>query len=87
MIYICMLYSDNFFLKVSPTEIFSISLKVKSIAEWFSVKFYFKILKHKTVQVGKYQEKAHSEKRFPIQKPRLEKTKLAIRYLYRENIS
>ena len=36
------------------------------------------------VQVGKDQEKAQSEKRFPLQKPRWEKTKLTIRYLYHE---
>ena len=39
------------------------------------------------VQVGKDQEKAQLEKRFPLQKPRWEKTKLIIRYLYDENIS
>ena len=38
----------------------------------------------KKVQVGKDQEKAQSEKRFPLQKPRWEKTKLTIRYLYHE---
>ena len=42
---------------------------------------------YKKVQVGKDQEKAQSEKRFPLQKPRLEKTKLTVRYLYHENIS
>ena len=42
---------------------------------------------YKKVQVGKDQEKAQSEKRFPLQKPRWEKTKLTIRYLYDENIS
>ena len=36
------------------------------------------------VQAGKDQEKAQSEKRFPLQKPRFEKTKLTIRYLYHE---
>ena len=36
------------------------------------------------VQVGNDQEKAQSEKRFPLQKPRWEKTKLTIRYLYHE---
>ena len=42
----------------------------------------------KKVKVGKDQEKAQSEKRFPLQKPRWEKTKLTIRYLYyHENIS
>ena len=44
---------------------------------------------NKKVQVGKDQEKAQSEKgairkRFPLQKPRWEKTKLTIRYLYHE---
>ena len=39
---------------------------------------------YKKVQVGKDQEKAQSEKRFPLQKPRWEKTKLTIRYLYHE---
>ena len=39
---------------------------------------------HKKVQVGKDQEKAQSEKRFPLQKPRWEKNKLTIRYLYHE---
>ena len=38
----------------------------------------------KKVQVGKDQEKAQSEKRFPLQKPRWEKTKLTVRYLYHE---
>ena len=38
----------------------------------------------KKVQVGKDQEKAQSEKRFPLQIPRWEKTKLTIRYLYHE---
>ena len=41
----------------------------------------------KKVQVGKDQEKVQSEKEFPLQKLRLEKTKLTIRYLYHENIS
>ena len=44
---------------------------------------------HKKVQVGKDQEKAQSEKKkkkFPLQKPRWEKTKLTIRYLYHETI-
>ena len=36
------------------------------------------------VQVGKDQEKAQSEKRFPLQKPRWERTKLTVRYLYHE---
>ena len=36
------------------------------------------------VQVGKDQEKAQSEKRFPLKKPRWEKNKLTIRYLYHE---
>ena len=40
----------------------------------------------KEVQVDKDQEKAQSEKRFPLQKPRWQKTKLTIRYLYHENI-
>ena len=39
---------------------------------------------YKKVQVGKDQEKAQSEKRFPLQKPRWEKTKITIRYLYHE---
>ena len=39
---------------------------------------------YQKVQVGKDQEKAQSEKRFPLQKPRWEKTKLTIRYLYHE---
>ena len=39
------------------------------------------------VQVDKDQEKAQSEKRFPLQKLRWEKTKLTIRYSYNENIS
>ena len=34
-----------------------------------------------TVQVGKDQAKAQSEKRFPLQKPRWEKTKLTIRLI------
>ena len=34
----------------------------------------------KKVQVGKDQEKTQSEKRFPLQKPRWEKTKVTIRY-------
>ena len=33
----------------------------------------------KKVQVGKDQEKAQSEKRFPLQKPRWEKTKLSFK--------
>ena len=41
----------------------------------------------KQIQVGKDQENAQSEKRLPLQKPRSEKTKLTIRYLYHENIS
>ena len=41
----------------------------------------------KKVQVGKDQEKAQPEKRFPLQKPRWVKTKLTIRYLYYKNIS
>ena len=36
------------------------------------------------VQVCKDQEKAQSEKRFPLKKPRWEKTKLTIRYLYHQ---
>ena len=40
----------------------------------------------KKVQVGNDQEKAQSEKKFQLQKPRCEKTKLTIRYLYHENI-
>ena len=41
------------------------------------------------VQVGNDQENALSEKRFPLQKPRREITKLTIRLynLYHENIS
>ena len=39
------------------------------------------------VQEGKDQETAQSEKRFPLQNPRWEKTKLTIRYLHHENIS
>ena len=39
------------------------------------------------VQVGKDQEKAQLEKKFPLQKPRWEKTKLTIKYLCNENIS
>ena len=35
---------------------------------------------HEKVQVGKDQEKTQSEKRFPLQKPRWEKTKVTIRY-------
>ena len=38
------------------------------------------------VQVGKDQRKDAIRKRFPLQKPRWEKTKLIIRYLYDENI-
>ena len=34
------------------------------------------------VQVGNDQEKAQSEKRFPLQKPKWENIKLTIRYLY-----
>ena len=45
----------------------------------------------KKVQEGKDQEKAQSRgairKRPPLQKPRWEKTKLKIRYIYHENIS
>ena len=37
------------------------------------------------VQVGKDQEKAQSEKDSHSKKPRWEKTKLTIRYLYHEN--
>ena len=44
-------------------------------------------IKYRKVQVGKDQEKTQSEKRFPLQKPKWEKTKLKIRYLYHENIS
>ena len=40
----------------------------------------------KKVQVGKDQEKAQSEKRFPLQKPRWEKNKLTIRYLYHRRV-
>ena len=40
----------------------------------------------KKVQVDKDQEKAQSEKRFPLQKPRWEKTKLTMRYLYHEKV-
>ena len=43
--------------------------------------------KPKKVQVGKDQEKAQSEKDSHSQKPRWEKNKLTIRYLYHENIS
>ena len=43
--------------------------------------------RYQEVQVGNDPEKAQSEKRFPLQKPRREKTKLPIRYLYHENIS
>ena len=46
----------------------------------------FKYIKKK-VQVGKDQEKAQSEKRLPLQKPRWEKTKLTIMYSYHENTS
>ena len=42
---------------------------------------------HREVQVGKDQEKAQSEKDSHSKKPRWEKTKLTIRYLYYENIS
>ena len=42
---------------------------------------------NKKVQVGKDQEKAQSEKDSHSKKPRWEKTKLTIRYLYHENIS
>ena len=38
----------------------------------------------KKVQVVKDQEKAQSEKTFPLQKPRWKKNKLTIRYLYHE---
>ena len=41
----------------------------------------------KKVQVGNDQEKAQSEKDSHSKKPRWEKTKLTIRYLYHENIS
>ena len=41
---------------------------------------------NKKVQVGKDQEKAQSEKRFPLQKPEVGKTKPTIRYLYHGNI-
>ena len=43
-----------------------------------------KTIRKKKEQVGKDQEKEQSEKRFPLQKPRWEKTKLTIRYLYHE---
>ena len=42
------------------------------------------VIDSKKVQVGKDQEKAQSEKRLPLQKPRWEKTKPTIRYLYHE---
>ena len=45
---------------------------------------YNHLFSNKKVQVGKDQEKAQSEKRFPLQKPRWEKNKLTIRYLYHE---
>ena len=48
--------------------------------------FRFRVILKK-VQAGKDQEKVQSEKRLPLQKPRWEKTKLTIRYLYHENIS
>ena len=38
-------------------------------------------------RVGNDQEKAQSGKRFPLPKPRWEKSKLTIRYLHHENIS
>ena len=47
---------------------------------WHSQHFVFNV--SKKVQVGKDQEKAQSEKRFPLQKPSWEKNKLTIRYLY-----
>ena len=47
----------------------------------------FSVCVNEKVQVGKDQEKAHSEKRLTLQKPRWEKTQLTIRYLYHENIS
>ena len=46
--------------------------------------FYYRNQGAEKVQVGKDQEKAQSEKRFPLQKPRWEKTKLTVRYLYHE---
>ena len=51
--------------------------------EIFKKRKMFQML-HKKVQVGKDQEKAQSEKRFLLQKPRWEKTKLTIRYIYHE---
>ena len=39
------------------------------------------------VQVGNDKEKAQSEKEFPFQKSRWEKTKLKLRFLYHENMS
>ena len=41
-------------------------------------------LSHEKVQVGKDQEKAQSEKDSHSKKPRWEKTKLTIKYLYHE---
>ena len=59
------------------------------MANWRLVKFPGSLYHNgdEKVQVGKDQEKAQSEKRFPLQKPRWEKNKLTIRYLYHENIS
>ena len=42
------------------------------------------ISQHKKVQVEKRSGKGAIRKRFPLQKPRREKTKLTIRYLYHE---
>ena len=54
---------------------------------WSGVMDWSHRVEYWKVQVGKEQEKAQSEKRFPLQKPRREKTKPTIRYLYHENIS
>ena len=40
----------------------------------FNAHIYMYIFRHEKVLVGNDQEKAQSEKRFPLQKPRREKT-------------
>ena len=55
--------------------------KVKLVLGKVPKKFYRKV----KLVLGKDQEKAQSEKRFPLQKPRLEKTKLTMKTFRKPN--
>ena len=63
-------------------QISYVKCKLLIMIEQILVETYTEI--HKNVQVGKDQEMAQSEKRFPLQLLRWEKNKLTIRYFYHE---